>query len=373
MTNVKIRNLVKRYGEVYALNKINLDIEDGELFILLGPSGCGKSTTLLSIAGLIKPEEGDIWFGKKLVTSAGKKYCERPQERNVAMVFQDYAIYPHMTVFKNIAFPLQILNKRKEEIKEKVIETAKSLGIEGLLDRKPKELSGGQRQRVALARAIVREPNVFLMDEPLSNLDAKLRVFARAELKRLHKRLGITIIYVTHDQIEAMSMGSTIAILNEGRIEQVDKPRIIYNYPKNLFVAGFIGSPPMNMFDGSLKKENGDIYMDLGFTKYKLPNELQNVKEIKPMEIILGVRPEDIHLSKDIVNNSIKAVIDIIEPMGREFEIHLALGVKPLICVSETIENLKTSDEVYLTFDNKKLHLFDKKTGVNLFAINQKE
>ncbi|MFX0021103.1 MAG: ABC transporter ATP-binding protein [Candidatus Hermodarchaeota archaeon] len=369
MTNVKIRNLVKRYGEIYALDKIDLDIKDGELFILLGPSGCGKSTTLFSIAGLIKPEEGDIWFGKNLVTSAEKKYFERPQERNIAMVFQDYAIYPHMTVFKNIAFPLQILNKNKEEIQEKVVETAKSLGIEALLERKPKELSGGQRQRVALARAIVREPNVFLMDEPLSNLDAKLRVFARAELKRLHKRLGITIIYVTHDQIEAMSMGTTIAILNEGKIEQVDKPNKIYDYPKNLFVAGFIGSPPMNMLEGNLKKENGNIYLNLGFMEYLLPDNFLKLNEKDLKELILGIRPENVLISAEQSNNSVKAIIDIIEPMGREFEIHLDIDGNLIICVTRKREHLEIGNEVYITFDDKKIHLFDKETKENIYYL----
>ncbi|MFX1389331.1 MAG: ABC transporter ATP-binding protein [Promethearchaeota archaeon] len=373
MTNVKIRNLVKKYGETYALNKINLDIKDGELFILLGPSGCGKSTTLYSIAGLIKPEEGEIWFDDKMITSADRNYYQRPQERNVAMVFQDYAIYPHMTVFKNIAFPLQILNKGKEEIKKIVFKTAKSLGIENLLSRKPKQLSGGQRQRVALARAIVREPNLFLMDEPLSNLDAKLRVFARAELKRLHKRLGITIIYVTHDQIEALSMGTTIAIINEGKIEQVGKPNIIYNSPKNLFVAGFIGSPPMNMLDGILKQENDITYIDLGLTKYRLSNKIGKIRQKYNEKVILGIRPEDIVVSKENVNNSIKGRIDIIEPMGREFEIHLDIELNPLIAVIRKIENLKLGDEVYLSFDEQKIHLFDKNTEERILTSNQTE
>ncbi|NVM45305.1 MAG: ABC transporter ATP-binding protein [Candidatus Lokiarchaeota archaeon] len=370
MPNVKIRNLVKKYGDIYALDKINLDIDDGELFILLGPSGCGKTTTLFSIAGLIKPDQGEIWFGDQLITSAERNYIERPQERNIAMVFQDYAIYPHMTVFKNIAFPLQIINLSREEIKKRVFETAKSLGIEKLLERKPKQLSGGQRQRVALARAIVREPNVFLMDEPLSNLDAKLRVFARAELKRLHKKLGITFIYVTHDQIEALSMGTTIAILNNGKIEQVGEPDVIYNSPKNLFVAGFIGSPPMNMLDGSLKKENGSLHLDLGFTDYKLPNDMQKLNEGKYKEIILGIRPEDVLISKEAVNKSFRATIDIIEPMGREIEIHLDVGGKSIICVVRKIENLEIGEEIYMTFNDKKIHLFDKNTEENIFAIN---
>ena len=370
MPNVKIINLVKKYGDIYALDKINLDINDGELFILLGPSGCGKTTTLFSVAGLIKPEEGEIWFGENLITSADRNYIERPQDRNIAMVFQDYAIYPHMTVFKNIAFPLQVMNLKREEIKKRVFDAAKSLGIDDLLERKPKQLSGGQRQRVALARAIVRKPNVFLMDEPLSNLDAKLRVFARAELKRLHKKLGITFIYVTHDQIEALSMGTRIAILNKGKIEQVGEPDIIYNSPKNLFVAGFIGSPPMNMLDGSLKKKNGSLHIDIGFMNYKLPNEMQKLDEGKYKEIVLGIRPEDVLISKEAVNKSIRAIIDIIEPMGREYEIHLDVAGKSIISVVRKIENLEIDEEVYLTFNDKKIHLFDKNTTENLYATN---
>ena len=368
MTNIIIKNLVKKYGNTFAVNNINLDIKDGELFILLGPSGCGKTTTLLCIAGLIKPEEGEIWFDKKLMTHSDKKLSERPQNRNIAMVFQDYAIYPHMTVFKNIAFPLQISNRRKDEIKKRVHETAKSLDIEELLERKPRQLSGGQRQRVALARAIVREPAAFLMDEPLSNLDAKLRVFARAELKKLHKKLGTTIIYVTHDQIEAMSIGDTIAILNEGVLEQVDKPNIIYDFPENLFVAGFIGSPPMNMFDGIFMEKSGNIYIDLGFTEYKLPNRFEKIKQMKINKMVLGIRPEDILISSEKVDNSIKAIIDIIEPMGREVEIHLNVGDHAVIALAKSIENLKIGDEIYLILDDKKIHLFDKETKKNVIT-----
>ena len=373
MTNVKIKNLVKKYGNTFAVNKINLDIKDGELFILLGPSGCGKTTTLLCIAGVIKPEEGEIWFDKKPMTHSAKKVNERPQNRNIAMVFQDYAIYPHMTVFKNIAFPLEITKCGKKEIKRRVYKTAKSLGIEGLLERKPKQLSGGQRQRVALARAIVREPAAFLMDEPLSNLDAKLRVFARAELKKLHKKLGTTIIYVTHDQIEAMSIGDTIAILNEGVLEQVDKPDIIYNFPENLFVAGFIGSPPMNMLDGIFMEKNGDIYIDLDFTEYKLPNRFEKIKKMKINKMVLGVRPEDILISSENVDNSIKAIIDIIEPMGREVEIHLKVDDQPVITIAKNIENLKIGDEIYLILNDKKIHLFDKETKKNIITKNHND
>lgn len=373
MTNIKIKKLVKKYGKKFAVNKIDLDIKDGELFILLGPSGCGKSTTLLSIAGVIKPEEGEIWFDDIPIFNGEKKYNERPQDRNIAMVFQDYAIYPHMTVFKNIAFPLEVRKKSKKEIEKLVYETAKSLDIEDQLEKKPRQLSGGQRQRVALARAIVREPNVFLMDEPLSNLDAKLRVFARASLKKLHKRLGITIVYVTHDQIEAMSMGDTIAILNKGIIEQVDKPLNIYNSPKNLFVAGFIGSPPMNMIEGSLKEANGSLYIDVGVINYQLPEKYNKFRDMKQKEVVLGIRPENIDILNKKVDNSIKGKIDIIEPLGREFEIHIDIGVKILITMVKDIEDLKIGNEVYVSFDDNKLHLFNKETEENLCTVNHKK
>jgi multiple sugar transport system ATP-binding protein len=373
LTNIKISKLVKKYGESNAVNNVDIDIKDSELFILLGPSGCGKTTTLLCIAGLIKPEEGEIWFDDKIVTSASNNYYERPQNRNVAMVFQDYAIYPHMTVFKNIAFPLEIKNMDKKEIENIVHSTAKNLGIEELLDRKPKQLSGGQRQRVALARAIVREPNAFLMDEPLSNLDAKLRIFARAELKKLHQKLGITTVYVTHDQIEAMSLGDRIAILNKGKIEQIDKPQTIFDFPKNLFVAGFIGSPPMNLIDGSVKEENGRLYITTKNINYKIPSEYSKVKELKGKEIVLGIRPEDIVLSKNESDNSVKATIEIIELTGREFETHLKVEEKRIIALIRNIENFKINDEVNLIFDEKKLHFFNKETGENTYYESQKQ
>ncbi len=370
MASIKIKNLTKRYGKTIAVENVNLEIKDGELFILLGPSGCGKTTTLLCIAGLIKPDEGEVWFGDDMVTCAEHNKFERPQERNVAMVFQDYAIYPHMTVFKNIAFPLEIRKKHKHEIETRVKEVAERLGISELLERKPKQLSGGQRQRVALARAIVREPKVFLMDEPLSNLDAKLRVYARAELKRLHKRLGVTIVYVTHDQLEAMSIGDRIAILNNGFLEQVDTPENIYNSPKNIFVAGFIGSPPMNMFDGTLIEKDGKLFVDLGFSTYELSNRFDKLKKIKSTEVILGIRPEDISISKENIKNSIKAKVDIIELMGRELSIHHRVNENTIIAITKPTEDLEIGDELYLVFDDERIHMFDIITEENLITKN---
>ena len=361
------------YGKTVAVKDITVEIKDGELFILLGPSGCGKTTTLLCIAGLIKPDEGEIWFGDDMVTGLEDHIFERPQDRNVAMVFQDYAIYPHMTVFKNIAFPLVIRRKDKQEIEERVAQVAERLEISQLLDRKPKQLSGGQRQRVALARAIVREPNAFLMDEPLSNLDAKLRVYARAELKRLHKRLGTTIIYVTHDQLEAMSIGDRIAILNNGVLEQVDKPENIYNFPKNLFVAGFIGSPPMNMLDGTLIEKNGKKFIDLGVKTYKLSNRFNNLKKAKTTDVVLGIRPEHISISKEDVGISIKAKVDIVEDMGREFNAYLRVNEKTIIVITKSIEDLEIGNEVNLVFDDKRIHVFNKQTEENLIIKPREE
>ena len=361
------------YGKTVAVKDITVEIKDGELFILLGPSGCGKTTTLLCIAGLIKPDEGEIWFGDDMVTGLEDHIFERPQDRNVAMVFQDYAIYPHMTVFKNIAFPLVIRRKDKQEIEERVAQVAERLEISQLLDRKPKQLSGGQRQRVALARAIVREPNAFLMDEPLSNLDAKLRVYARAELKRLHKRLGTTIIYVTHDQLEAMSIGDRIAILNNGVLEQVDTPENIYNFPKNLFVAGFIGSPPMNMLDGTLIEKNGKKFIDLGVKTYKLSNRFNNLKKAKTTDVVLGIRPEHISISREDVGISINAKVDIIEDMGREFNVYLTVNEKTIIVITKSTEDLEIGNEVNLVFDDKRIHVFDKHTEENLIIKPREE
>jgi multiple sugar transport system ATP-binding protein len=263
LVKVVIKNLTKKYGAVQAVKNLDLEIDDKEFFVLLGPSGCGKTTALLCIAGLLRPEAGEIWFDDKLVTSPQRDLYLRPQERGVAMVFQDYALYPHMTVFRNISFPLEVTGATENEIKARVKASAELLDISQLLDRKPKQLSGGQRQRVALGRAIVREPKIFLMDEPLANLDAKLRVHMRIELKKLHQRLGTTTVYVTHDQVEAMSLGDRVAVLKDGVLQQVATPSELYDVPRNVFVAGFIGSPPMNMLNGKLLEKDGTLAVEL--------------------------------------------------------------------------------------------------------------
>ena len=367
MANVVIKDLVKKYGKTVALMNVSLEIKDGEFFILLGPSGCGKTTTLLCIAGLLKPNKGEIRLGEIILSSSESGEFTRPQDRDAAMVFQDYAIYPHMTVFKNIAFPLKIRRMDKSEIESKVKDVCQRLGISKLMNRKPKQLSGGQRQRVALARAMVRDPKIFLMDEPLSNLDAQLRIYARAELKKLHEEMGTTIVYVTHDQMEAMSMGDRIAILNEGVLEQVGTPKEIYENPKNLFVAGFIGNPPINIIEGTLIERNGKFIVEFGFFSYQLSNGIEIMEKTKTHEIMLGIRPESIIITKESKDYAIQAEIDVVEPLGRENIFHLKVNNKPLIAVSSTNRDLNVGEKVWISFDTSSIHIFDKKTQKKIF------
>ncbi|MFX1534240.1 MAG: ABC transporter ATP-binding protein [Promethearchaeota archaeon] len=369
-TSVILKNVSIKYGKIGAVNDLSLEIKQKELFVLLGPSGCGKTTTLMSIAGLVKPVEGEVWLGDELVTSPEQGIFVRPQDRNIAMVFQDYAIYPHMTVFQNMAFPLETMRMQKAEIEAKVKDVAKILSIAHLLNRKPKQLSGGQRQRVALGRAIVREPKAFLMDEPLSNLDAKLRVYARAELKRIHESLGATIIYVTHDQMEAMSIGDRIAILNDGILEQVGTPSEVYNEPNNMFVAGFIGYPPINMLDAKLIEKGGQIFIDLGpdFSQYELSDGKAIKSRAKTSDLVVGIRPEYIRISSEKQENSIQAKIDVIEPAGREYVVHLLVGETELIAVTDSIaaDYISEKEDVWFTLDEKRFHIFDEKTEKNI-------
>ena len=360
---VTIENLTKKYGETVAVEDLNLEIKEGEFFILLGPSGCGKSTTLLCLAGLLKPDSGEIWLGDELVTSVERDVFVPPQGRGVAMVFQDYALYPHMTVSQNIAFPLEVRGKGKREVETRVKETVELLGISPLLDRKPKQLSGGQRQRVALGRAIIREPKLFLLDEPLANLDAKLRVHMRAELKKLHQKLGTTTIYVTHDQVEAMSIGDRIAVQKDGILQQVGTPEDVYDSPRNMFVAGFIGSPPMNMLEGTLVKKDENIGIDLGISMFELPNRAKEaVKEAKRSEVVLGIRPEHITITKKHQKNAVEAKVSFLELIGRELHVHLTAGEKTLIAIAKPTQRLKVGQKVWLAFDERKIHIFDKKT-----------
>jgi multiple sugar transport system ATP-binding protein len=356
LARVLIKQLTKRFGNVVAVNKLDLEAKDKEFVVLLGPSGCGKTTVLRCIAGLETSDEGEIYIGDRLVNGL------EPKERDIAMVFQTYALYPHMTVFQNLAFPLENANMPKPQIKEKVEQTARLLQIEKLLNRRPKQLSGGQRQRVALGRAMVREPKVFLMDEPLSNLDAKLRVYMRAELKKLQKDLGITTIYVTHDQVEAMTMGDKVAVLNEGKLQQVGHATQIYFKPANVFVAGFIGSPPINFFDCTLTKE--ELYsFDAGEFKYIVPEYLLEKAKEWPSRLVLGVRPQDVIVHAQTRKGLIKSKLEIDEPLGDRQVLDLKVGgylVKALV-----LPDLKANvgDDMWIEFPSDKIYVFDKKTG----------
>lgn len=364
MVKVVIKSLTKKYGEVHAVKNLDLDIEDKEFFVLLGPSGCGKSTALLCIAGLLRPDRGEIWFDNKLVTNPQRDVYLPPQQREVAMVFQDYALYPHMTVFQNIAFPLEVRKTSKSEVVKRVKATAELLGISQFLDRKPKQLSGGQRQRVALGRAIVREPKIFLMDEPLANLDAKLRVYMRVELKKLHQKLGTTTVYVTHDQVEAMCLGDRVAVLKDGILQQVAAPTELYDAPKNTFVAGFIGSPPMNMLNGNLVEKDENLTIDLGVTTFELPHWMQEkVKEAKVSEVVLGFRPEHITLTGKYQVNTIEAKVEMCESIGREVHVHLTVGDNSIIAVTTPVEDVKVGKAAWMVLNEEKIHIFDEKTG----------
>ena len=357
LAKVLLKNVTKRFGNVVAINKLSLEAKNKEFLVLLGPSGCGKTTALRCIAGLETPEEGDIYIGDRLVNDLD------PKERDVAMVFQSYALYPHMTVFNNLAFPLENMKVPKNEIDRKVRQVAKLLEIETLLDRKPKQLSGGQQQRVALGRAIVREPKVFLMDEPLSNLDAKLRVYMRAELKKLQEKLGVTTIYVTHDQVEAMTMGDKIAILKDGFLQQFDPPSKVYSHPSNVFVAGFVGSPPTNFFDCVLTE---DSVLDAKEFKYPLPKDVaEAAKTATSEEIILGIRPQDIRVYKDakVKDGCCWANLYTTEPLGDVMILDLKVGdylVKVVVSPDFKVEKV---DKLWIKFPVDKIYLFDKKTG----------
>ena len=368
MASLSLKGIYKKYpGGVTAVSDFNLDIKDKEFIILVGPSGCGKSTTLRMIAGLEEISEGELYIGDKLVNDVA------PKDRDIAMVFQNYALYPHMTVFENMAFGLKLRKTPKDEIKRRVDEAARILDIAHLLDRKPKALSGGQRQRVALGRAIVREPQVFLLDEPLSNLDAKLRAQMRTELSLLHQKLGTTFIYVTHDQTEAMTMGTRIVVMKDGFIQQVDSPKNLYDKPCNVFVAGFIGSPQMNFLEGRVEKEGNEIVAVFGGNRITFPKEKGDtlVKEgYVGKTVTLGIRPE--HLSDDAEliaanpNSIVKGNVEVIELMGAESYIYTRCGKDPLNVRVEGTTNLKIGEVAKLYLRSEKLHVFDKETEIRV-------
>lgn len=366
MAGLRLRNLYKRYpGGFVAVKDVNLDIEDKEFIILVGPSGCGKSTTLRMIAGLEEISEGELYVGDRLVNDVA------PKDRDIAMVFQNYALYPHMTVFENMAFGLKLRKMPKDIIKKKVLEAAKILDIEHLLERKPKALSGGQRQRVALGRAIVREPKVFLMDEPLSNLDAKLRVQMRTEITKLHQKLETTIVYVTHDQTEAMTMGTKIVVMKDGLVQQVDSPNALYETPCNMFVAGFIGSPQMNFKNVKLEKKNDGIYLVFGKRSIKLPEG--KVKRLEAggskyigQEVIMGIRPENLHdeavFIESMPTSVIESKIEVVEMLGAETFLYMLVDGESMTARVNPRSKARAGDVVKIAFDVNKIHLFDKET-----------
>jgi len=364
MASVTLKHVYKVYnGNVTAVKDFSLEVADKEFVILVGPSGCGKSTTLRMIAGLEEITQGELYIGDTLANDVA------PKDRDIAMVFQNYALYPHMTVFDNMAFGLKLRKVPKDEIKRRVEEAAKILDISHLLDRKPKALSGGQRQRVALGRAIVRNPKVFLLDEPLSNLDAKLRAQMRTEISKLHQRLGTTFIYVTHDQTEAMTMGDRIVVMKDGVIQQVDTPQNLYDYPVNEFVAGFMGSPQMNFLDGTIAKEGDDYTFKFGKYSVKIPankNKDDVLKDYIGKDVILGIRPEHVHDEPDFlakVNEGIvEANVEVTELMGAETYLYLTCEGNQITARVDPTSTAKTGDTIKIAFELPKLHLFDKET-----------
>lgn len=365
MASVMLEHVSKRYGQVEAVHDVNLDIQDQEFLILLGPSGCGKTTTLRMVAGLEEVSDGSIHIGSRDVSHVP------PKDRDIAMVFQNYALYPHMSVFENMAFGLKLRKVAKSEIDRRVKEAAEILDIGALLHRKPKELSGGQRQRVALGRAIVREPLAFLMDEPLSNLDAKLRTQTRVELKRLHQRLGATILYVTHDQTEAMTMGTRIVVMRDGIVQQVDTPDGIYHRPANQFVATFVGTPAMNLLKGELRKQ-GEI---LSFVFEGQSIQLSGLtvpaaNRLSDPQVVLGVRPEDVHVEPHAVSRfpetQVSAVVRLIEPMGHENMVYLDIGTQSIIARAENEWHGQLGDTIQCAFDPSRMHAFDPNTEQSL-------
>ena len=373
MASLSLKHIYKKYpGGVVAVSDFNLEIKDKEFIILVGPSGCGKSTTLRMIAGLEEITSGELYIGDRLVNDVA------PKDRDIAMVFQNYALYPHMTVRENMAFGLRLRKVPKDQIKNLVEEAAKTLDIYHLLERKPKALSGGQRQRVALGRAIVRDPLVFLLDEPLSNLDAKLRAQMRTELSKIHQRLGTTFIYVTHDQTEAMTMADRIVVMKDGLIQQVDTPTNLYNYPTNLFVAGFLGSPQMNFIDAKLVMNEGKLSVEFGsedtkttrgrkfyiaVPENKITDEL---KEYLDKEIVMGIRPEALSDDLDVIAKATTGVIDtkvdITERMGAETYLYVKTEGHSLTARVAPTSTARVEDEIKLAIDPNRMHIFDKET-----------
>lgn len=366
MASLSLQHITKRYPNGFeAVKDFNLEIADKEFIIFVGPSGCGKSTTLRMIAGLEEISDGTLKIDDKVVNDV------EPKDRDIAMVFQNYALYPHMTVYDNMAFGLKLRKVPKDQIDKQVKEAAKILDLEKLLDRKPKALSGGQRQRVAMGRAIVRDPKVFLMDEPLSNLDAKLRVQMRTEISKLHERLGATIIYVTHDQTEAMTLGTRIVVMKDGVVQQVDTPQNLYNAPGNLFVAGFIGSPQMNFLDAKVKVNGNDVTLTVGKYNMKLP--ASKAKAVidggyDGKTVVMGIRPENVHDSQMFIETSkdsvVECKINVYELLGAEVYLYFDCEGFPMTARVDPRTTARSGDTVKFALDMEKVHLFDKETEI---------
>jgi len=360
VVQVRLENVTKKYGDVVALKQVNLEIRDRELVAIVGPSGSGKSTLLKIIAGLEPLDEGKIYIGDAVVNDL------EPAERDIALVFQSYALYPHMNVYENLAFPLRIRKASTQDIRRKVNEVSELLRIQGLLQRKPYELSGGEQQRVAIGRAIVRNPNVYLMDEPLSNLDAKLRVEMRAELLNLQKMLEVTTIYVTHDQAEAMALGDRIAVIHRGEIQQFDTPMVVYNNPVTRFVAGFVGSPTMNFFEGNLLEKDRQLFLDAGEFLCPFPKSTDTIlrKRTLGSKLVLGVRPEDMIICP-VDKATMKVKVGATQYLGSETIVSATLGSQAVVLRSDasTCASLRFGDEIGIVFDERAVHLFDVETG----------
>ena len=360
MASVTYDHITKEFGEVVAVNDLNLSIDDKEFIVLVGPSGCGKTTALRMLAGLEEITKGEVKIGERIVNDVP------PKDRDIAMVFQSYALYPHMTVYDNMAFGLKLRKTPKQEIKRRVQEAAEILGIQEMLTRKPRQLSGGQRQRVALGRAIVREPKVFLFDEPLSNLDAKLRIAMRSEITKLHQRLQTTFIYVTHDQIEAMTMASRIAVINKGILQQMDTPQTLYDRPDNMFVAGFMGSPAMNFFKAKLRKDGSSLLVEGNAFKIPVVVEKKSYQDFVDKSVILGIRPEDIHnpafVAPGIHAAPVEAKVDVTELMGNEINLYLLAGQDNIVARVDPRTDFRMGDKVQIAFNMDKAHLFDPDT-----------
>ena len=357
MAQVVLKDLNKKYDDVQAVKDVNLHIRDKEFVVLVGPSGCGKSTTLRMVAGLEEITAGEIVIGDRVVNDLP------PKDRDIAMVFQNYALYPHMTVYDNMAFGLKMRKFPKAEIEKRVQDAADILGIRELLKRKPRQLSGGQRQRVAVGRAIVRHPQVFLFDEPLSNLDAKLRVQMRVELKRLHDRLETTAIYVTHDQVEAMTLGDRVVVMKDGWIQQVGEPLELYGRPANKFVAGFIGSPAMNFAEATIGEEGGQVFAsNPGLRVPVSPARADRLRPYKGQTVTLGVRPEDLHIAAGDGRTGLDAVVEVVEPLGSEILLDVKVGPSLMVARVDPTIRAKVHEKIRLNVEPDRLHFFDAKT-----------